>query len=64
VDFLAVQGALAAKGYTFISAEIAYIALTEAALTDEEDVKKMERLLEMLEDNDDIQSVWHNWQES
>ncbi|MDR3345368.1 MAG: YebC/PmpR family DNA-binding transcriptional regulator [Oscillospiraceae bacterium] len=63
-DFLAVQEALAAKGYTFISTEIAYIAVTETALTDEEDVKKMERLLEMLEDNDDVQSVWHNWQEN
>ncbi|MDR1410066.1 MAG: YebC/PmpR family DNA-binding transcriptional regulator [Oscillospiraceae bacterium] len=63
VDFLAVQETLSAKGYTFISAEIAYIAVTETALSNEDDIKKMERLLETLEDNDDVQSVWHNWQE-
>jgi YebC/PmpR family DNA-binding regulatory protein len=62
-DFLAVQEALSAKGYEFASAEIAYIAGTETSLSDEEDIKKMERLLDMLEDNDDVQSVWHNWAE-
>ncbi|MDR0884392.1 MAG: YebC/PmpR family DNA-binding transcriptional regulator [Oscillospiraceae bacterium] len=59
-DYLAVQEALTAKGYKIVSAEIAYIPSTETTLTDEEDIKKMERLLEMLEDNDDVQAVWHN----
>jgi transcriptional/translational regulatory protein YebC/TACO1 len=38
------------------------IAPTCAELTDEEQVKKMTLLLEMLEDNDDVQNVWHNWE--
>ena len=29
--------------------------------TDEADIKNMEKLLEMLEDNDDVQNVGHNW---
>jgi len=32
-------------------------------LSSEGDVKNMERLIDMLEDNEDIQNVWHNWQE-
>lgn len=34
---------------------------TTVDLTDEEDVKCMSKLLEMLEDNDDVQNVYHNW---
>ena len=30
-------------------------------LTGEGDVKNMEKLIDMLEDNDDVQNVWHNW---
>ena len=33
-------------------------------LTDEEDIKNMEKLLEFLEDNDDVQNVYHNWSRS
>ena len=32
-------------------------------LTDEEDIKNMEKLLEFLEDNDDVQNVYHNWEQ-
>ena len=32
------------------------------ALTDEEQITKMQRLLDMLEENDDVQNVWHNWE--
>ena len=53
---------LEAKGYTFVSAEPEYVPSTYVKL-DGEGVKKMERLLDMLEDNDDIQNVWHNWEE-
>lgn len=61
-DFTAVCGDLAAKGYTFLSAEVGYIPSTYTKLTDEEDIKCMEKLLEMMEDNDDVQGVWHNWE--
>jgi transcriptional/translational regulatory protein YebC/TACO1 len=59
-DMGAVRDDLEAKGYTFVSAEVEYIANTETALTDADDLKMMGRLLEMLEDNDDVQNVWHN----
>ena len=61
-DFGAVCDALEAKGYTFESAEVAYIPQTMTALTDEEDIKWMERLIDMLEENDDVQEIWHNWE--
>ena len=56
-----VRIALEEKGYTFESAEIEYLPSTMTDITDEELTVKMERLLEMLEDNDDVQNVWHNW---
>ena len=31
-------------------------------LSDEESITKMEKLIDMLEDNDDVQAVWHNWE--
>ena len=49
------------KGYKFTSAEVAYIPSTETAIDDPDMVIKMSRLLEMLDDNDDVQNVWHNW---
>ena len=57
-----VRDALEEKGYTFESAEVAYIPQTMTTLTDEEDIKWMERLIDMLEENDDVQEIWHNWE--
>lgn len=59
--FSATREALEAKGYTFEQAEINYIPQTLTQLTDEDSVKKMENLLDMLEDNDDVQGVYHSW---
>ena len=59
-DLGAVRDDLSAKGYTFVSAEVEYVPSTTVKLTDEEDLKMMGRLLEMMEDNDDVQGVWHN----
>lgn len=53
---------LSGKGYTVLSAEIEQIPSTYTTLTDEEHIKKMELLLEHLEDNDDVQNVYHNWE--
>ena len=33
------------------------------SLTDEGDLKNMQKLIDMLEDNDDVQNVWHNWEQ-
>lgn len=61
-DFTAVCNDLSSKGYTFLSAEIGYIPSTYTKLESEEDVKMMERLLDMMDENDDVQGVWHNWE--
>ena len=59
-DLGGVRDDLSAKGYKFVSAEVEYVPSTTVKLTDEEDLKMMSRLLEMMEDNDDVQGVWHN----
>lgn len=56
-----VRDALEAKGYDFISAENEYIPQTMTTIDDEETAAKMEKLIDMLEENDDVQAVWHNW---
>ena len=60
-DFTGVREDLEAKGYAFVSAEIEMVPDVLNAIEDPELVGKMEKLLEMLEDNDDVQNVWHNW---
>lgn len=50
-------------GYKVLSAEAAQIPSTYTQLTDEEHIKKMGLLLEALDDNDDVQNVYHNWDE-
>ncbi len=57
----AVSAALTEKGYAFISAEAEYVPNMTNDLTDDEAVFKMNRLLDMLEENDDVQGVWHSW---
>jgi len=61
--FNAVVKALEEKGYSFVNADIEMVPQNTIVLSSEGDVKNMERLIDMLEDNDDIQNVWHNWQE-
>ncbi len=61
-EFRTVNDTLTAKGYTIVSADIAQVPDNYISLTDEEDIKKMELLLDHLEDNDDVQNVWHNWE--
>ena len=59
---LQVYRALEEKGYTFESAEIEMVPQNYISLTDEGDLKNMQKLIDMLEDNDDVQNVWHNWE--
>ena len=56
-----VANALRDMGYTVVSAEAEQVPSTYTTLTDEDQIKKMGLLLETLEDNDDVQNVWHNW---
>ena len=60
-DFSAVREDLEAKGYAFVSAEVEMLPDVYSSIEDPESVLKMEKLLDVLEDNDDVQNVWHNW---
>ncbi len=61
-DFSGVRDDLAAKGYEFVSAEVEQVPDTYSRIEDADLAVKMGKLLEMLEDNDDVQAVWHNWE--
>ena len=63
-DFRAVRDALEQKGYTFAQAELEMIPQNTIQLTDEHDILMMEKLIEHLEDNDDVQNIYHNWEEA
>ncbi|MGN0599830.1 MAG: YebC/PmpR family DNA-binding transcriptional regulator [Oscillospiraceae bacterium] len=60
-DLSSVRDGLVAKGYKLISADVEMIPSTYTTLTDEESIRKMNLLLDTLEDNDDVQNVYHNW---
>jgi len=60
-DLGVVRDALEAAGYSFLSAEVAYVPSTTTTLTNPDDVVKMEKLIDILEENDDVQDIWHNW---
>ena len=62
-DFSAVREALEAAGIPMASAEVTMIPQTYTELTNEEDIKKMNKLLVLLDDDDDVQNVYHNWDE-
>ena len=51
---------LEALGYSFSSAEVAYVPSTYTTLSDPEQLKQMGNLLSLLEEDDDVQGVWHN----
>ena len=60
-DVAAVADALSAK-YKLLSAQVEMVPQNYITLTAEEDIKNMSKMLEMFEDNDDVQNVWHNWE--
>ena len=61
-DLGAVTAALQEKGYTFVSSETAYIPQTYTRIEDQDNMKGMSKMLDLFDDNDDIQGVWHNWE--
>ena len=61
-DFNDVRDGLDKEGYEFAMAEVIYVPQNTVDLTDEEDIKNMEKLIDLLEDNDDVQGVFHNWE--
>ncbi len=62
-DFSSVVSALEAKGYKFASAQVENVPQTTVKLEKEEDIINMNKLIDILEDNDDVQNIYHNWEE-
>lgn len=60
-DFSNVREALENQGIAMISAEVTMIPQTWVELTDENDIKKMNRILDLLDEDEDVQAVYHNW---
>jgi len=59
-DFPLVNDNLERAGYRFLSSQIEMVPSNHIALTDPADIKNMGRMLELMEDSDDVQNVWHN----
>ena len=62
-DFSAVREALESAGIPMASAEVTMIPQNYVELTSEEDIKKMNKILDLLDEDDDVQAVYHNWDE-
>ncbi len=62
-DFSVVREALEAAKVPMLEAEVTMIPQTWVELTSEEDIKKMNRILDLLDEDDDVQAVYHNWDE-
>ena len=64
-DVASVADALTSKGYQLLSAQVEMLPQNgTVTLTNEEDIKNMQKMLDMFEENDDVQNVWHNWEDA
>ena len=64
-DVAAVSDALTAKGYTLLSAQVEMLPQNGyIKLSSEDEAKGLQKMLDLLEDNDDVQNVWHNWEDA
>jgi len=59
-DFSAVREKLEQQGITFLSAEVQKIPQNTVAVTDPDTILKIQKMLDLLEENDDVQNVFHN----
>ena len=62
-DFSAVREALEAENIAMASAEVTMLPQTYVTLNDENDIKQLQRTLDLLDEDDDVQDVYHNWDE-
>ncbi|MBR2696832.1 MAG: YebC/PmpR family DNA-binding transcriptional regulator [Parasporobacterium sp.] len=62
-EFSTVREALEAAGIPMMDAEVSMIPQTYVDLSNEDDIKNMNKILELLDDDDDVQDVYHNWNE-
>lgn len=64
-DIASVSDALTAAGYSLLSAQVEMLPQNGyVKLSNEDDAKNMQKMLDLFEDNDDIQNVWHNWEDA
>ncbi len=62
-NFSEVRDALEGKGYNFVEASVSMIPQNYVTLTDEKALTQIEKLLDAMDDNDDVMEVYHNWEE-
>ena len=62
-DFDAVEKALKDEGIVLASSEVTMIPQNYVKVTDETIMKQIRRILDILDDDDDVQAVYHNWDE-
>jgi len=60
-DYYSVKDALAAKGYTFADSNLGPVPITWTDVQDAEMTENLEKMLEKMEENEDIQEVYNNW---
>jgi len=61
-DFISLRDALQEKGYKLSECDLQYIPSNYTAISNEDNIKKMIKMIDQLEDNDDVQNVYHNWE--
>jgi transcriptional/translational regulatory protein YebC/TACO1 len=62
-SFQEVEEALKAEGIPMAQAEVTMIPQTYVKLTDEKQINNLNRILDLLDASDDVQNVYHNWDE-
>ena len=60
-DYYAVREALEAKNYAIADSTLGPVAMTNAEVTDPDAIAQLEKMLDMMDENEDIQEVFHNW---
>ncbi|MBR6959545.1 MAG: YebC/PmpR family DNA-binding transcriptional regulator [Clostridiales bacterium] len=60
-SYYEVKDALEAKGYTFVDSSLGPVATTLTQITDEDTVAQLEKMFEMMDENEDIQEYYHSW---
>ncbi|MCR5383242.1 MAG: YebC/PmpR family DNA-binding transcriptional regulator [Saccharofermentans sp.] len=60
-DYYEVRDALEAKNYTIADSTFGPVAITTAEVTDPDAIASLEKMLDMMDENEDIQEVFHNW---
>ena len=62
-EFSNVKNKLKENGFEFEMAELRYVPQNMVKLTDEKDLSNMEKMIGIMEENDDVQKIYHNWEE-